>query len=369
MIGGTMTMNYDEMSATADKWLKPDGSVTTMAGDIILPASPARAETYKGMSPSAAKWLLPDGSIVSELPASGGGSGGSDSGAEKRPTLYNAVCSTASNVNQKELTGLPEGYEPRAGDFIMVEFQNMDFYSNTAIHCQFVISGIDYQIYFNGTGNTTDSSPWNYGGVFPFYFDGTFFHQLCYAKNTDDSEPKNGIFEQNLSHTEIRINSERDIGQFQIALERTDGTYDSACLPPVSDDNPKPVNADTDFKVDGCIWYSGDDYYYKGNSCYALTAKIQTNQIWNLVLHSFNGTSHLQPFNWVYLVGIPQDNPMVYRLDAASYTSWYATEVPTAEDGKVYIKLGYYGFGRNFSLFANHPAYWFRDGAFRPYLT
>ena len=66
-------MSYNEMAPAADKWLQPDGSVTTTAGDIILPADPGRAKEYTARSPHAAKWLLPGGEVVPELPGSGGG--------------------------------------------------------------------------------------------------------------------------------------------------------------------------------------------------------------------------------------------------------------------------------------------------------
>ena len=65
-------MNYEEFAPAADKWLQPDGSVTTTAGGIILPADSDRAKEYAARTPNAAKWLLPDGSVVSECPGSGG---------------------------------------------------------------------------------------------------------------------------------------------------------------------------------------------------------------------------------------------------------------------------------------------------------
>ena len=62
----------DDFSPTADKWLHADGSVTTLAGESILPADADRAEEYLHREPIAAKWLLPDGSIANALPFSGG---------------------------------------------------------------------------------------------------------------------------------------------------------------------------------------------------------------------------------------------------------------------------------------------------------
>ena len=66
-------MSYEETTPAADKWLLADGSVTTMAGEVILPADPDRAAEYAARSPAAAKWLLPDGSILDKLPVSGEG--------------------------------------------------------------------------------------------------------------------------------------------------------------------------------------------------------------------------------------------------------------------------------------------------------
>ena len=66
-------MSYGDMAPAADKWLQPDGSVTTTAGDVIFPADPDRAQEYVARLPNAAKWLLPDGNVVSEMPGSGGG--------------------------------------------------------------------------------------------------------------------------------------------------------------------------------------------------------------------------------------------------------------------------------------------------------
>ena len=61
-------MSYEDTAPAADKVLHADGSVTTMAGEVILPADQNRAEEYAKMSPTAAKWLLPDGSVVAEIP-------------------------------------------------------------------------------------------------------------------------------------------------------------------------------------------------------------------------------------------------------------------------------------------------------------
>jgi len=57
-------MSYDDMAPVADKVLHADGSVKTMAGEVILPADLNRAEDYANRAATADKWLNPDGSVT-----------------------------------------------------------------------------------------------------------------------------------------------------------------------------------------------------------------------------------------------------------------------------------------------------------------
>ena len=317
-----------------------------MAADLNTP-DPARAALYDTMSPKAAKWLLPDGSIVSALPVLGG----AGVEASMRRTFYTAACNTEPAIVLKNLTGLPEDYEPVAGDIIMVRFTGG---TNTAIACQFTIAEGEtaYPILFNGLATNATASAWKLDGVFPFYFDGTGFNQLCYAKEIDSNTTYAAFFELNVPAMKITINPNRAIDRYQLVLERADGTFDKACTANYSTSKTKAVNTATDFKVDGLMWY------YATTSALAINAVVtgttnyrtQTHQATNFVNYSLNGADQLLPYKWVYLVGIPQADPMVFRFDPASVTSWYTTVKPVTDDGKVYIRLGYYSDGTIFNL-------------------
>jgi hypothetical protein len=65
-----MMAGYEEMAPAADKWLHADGSVSTLAGEGILPADQNRAEDFASRAPIAAKWLMPDGDVAGALPFS-----------------------------------------------------------------------------------------------------------------------------------------------------------------------------------------------------------------------------------------------------------------------------------------------------------
>ena len=57
-------MSYEDTAPAADKVLHADGSVTTMAGEVILPADQNRAEEYANRMAAADKWLKSDGSVI-----------------------------------------------------------------------------------------------------------------------------------------------------------------------------------------------------------------------------------------------------------------------------------------------------------------
>jgi hypothetical protein len=58
-------MSYNNSPVMPNKYLLPDGSITTFAGVEWAAADSDRADTYKQIQWQAAKWLMPDGSIVS----------------------------------------------------------------------------------------------------------------------------------------------------------------------------------------------------------------------------------------------------------------------------------------------------------------
>jgi hypothetical protein len=57
-----------------------------------------------------------------------------------------------------------------------------------------------------------------------------------------------------------------------------------------------------------------------------------------------------------------------FVLDNTSFTSFYTTDVPTSDDGFVYIEFIWIGSANDRMYMRNsHPAFWFKDGMFRPY--
>jgi hypothetical protein len=54
---------YVTFSPHPDKWLQPDGSITTHDGTVVEPPNTPGAELYKSYAPQPNKTILPDGTI------------------------------------------------------------------------------------------------------------------------------------------------------------------------------------------------------------------------------------------------------------------------------------------------------------------
>lgn len=57
-------MNYQNADPQPDKYLQPDGSITTSDGTQVSPPSAAGAMRYQQADPIVNKYLQPDGSIT-----------------------------------------------------------------------------------------------------------------------------------------------------------------------------------------------------------------------------------------------------------------------------------------------------------------
>lgn len=60
-------MGYDNYPVMPNKFLTPDGSITTFSGVEVAPADADRADRYRQLDVIAMKFLLPDGSIAAAL--------------------------------------------------------------------------------------------------------------------------------------------------------------------------------------------------------------------------------------------------------------------------------------------------------------
>ena len=114
----------------------------------------------------------------------------------------------------------------------------------------------------------------------------------------------------------------------------------------------------------------GSIFYYNATASAAANTRPAATALWQQYAialgYSFNTTgAALTLTSWkpVYLKCAPQTDGSAI-MDS---TTPYVQDLPTTEDGKIYIFLGIAYSATNIELQVDHPVYWFKDGMIRPY--
>ncbi|OPZ33945.1 MAG: hypothetical protein BWY97_00091 [Tenericutes bacterium ADurb.BinA124] len=126
--------------------------------------------------------------------------------------------------------------------------------------------------------------------------------------------------------------------------------------------------ATTSFLLNGVIfWHTNGPQITKntsGGAYYFYEAYRYTH-----LHYTANASSGFIAFQPLYLKGTIDANGG-FVLDNSTYTSWLTQTLPTSEDGKVYILLGYMNnTTTDFRLIVHHPVYQFKNGKLRLYET
>ena len=109
--------------------------------------------------------------------------------------------------------------------------------------------------------------------------------------------------------------------------------------------------------------------YYGTTSSVAAGSRPSTSYLWDMYTvtlgYSFQKSQNYVLTLWkpVYLKCAPQSDGSAI-IDS---TTPFVQDLPTTEDGKIYIHLGVAYSETQIELLLHHPVYWYKDGMIRPY--
>lgn len=259
---------------------------------------------------------------------------------------------TAGGTADKIVTVGDGTYQPQVGDLFAIKFNN----GNSVSAVRLNINGSGLKNLRLGTTNvSTTTFTLGAGATALIYFDGTFY-QITGSYRTSDSN----------SYDRMYHNAAKQMGEtlyrYKLILEGIDGKY----YPIVTTNQTNatviqktPTNAT--LKIGGNIL------------CYNTTATVVVDEVvtntyselsTTRMVYSFNQNGGYQLQRPIYLVGIPQASGG-YKLDS----NYYTQDLPTTEDGKIYIQLGIVYAQNGLRLQVENPIYEFKDGKVRPYIA
>jgi hypothetical protein len=266
-------------------------------------------------------------------------------------SLITGICETAANLAAKTVTLEDYDYTPQVNDIFLITFTLGNSVSNPTLN----INGTGAKnIRLGAVNASTTTFTLGANSKVLLMYDGEFYN-LTGSYRTSDSN----------SHDRTQLSAIQvgdTVQRYKLLMEGVDGKYYPLTLEN-STGLTKTVST-ADFKVGGNIVYYGTTTVLAPG---ATTTNCYSEIPTAYAGYTFNKLSGYQAHRPIYLKGTIANG--VFKLDNSSYTSWFTQDLPTSEDGFVYIYVGYmYSTNDDLRLMQYHPMYEYKDGRVRLYV-
>ena len=218
-------------------------------------------------------------------------------------------------------------------------------------------------VYSNMSASSRETTLWNVNYTMFFVYDSTRVAGGCWILYRGYNSNDNTIGYQ------LRTNSQSlpmssVVYRYRLLFTSANGTHY------VPANNSTSTNATASRTV--CqekINPFGSIFYYGATASVASGSRPAVASLWQQYAialgYSFAKGTALTLTTWkpVYLKCAPQSDGSAI-IDS---TTPYVQDLPTSDDGKIYIFLGIAYSATNIELQVTHPVYWYKDGMIRPY--
>lgn len=218
-------------------------------------------------------------------------------------------------------------------------------------------------VYSNMSASSRETTLWNVNYTMFFVYDSTRVDGGCWILYRGYNSNDNTIGYQ------LRTNSQSlpmssVVYRYRLLFTSADGTHY------VPANNSTSTNATASRTVcQDKINPFGSIFYYGATASVASGSRPAVASLWQQYAialgYSFAKGSALTLTSWkpVYLKCAPQADGSAI-IDSATP---YVQDLPSTDDGKIYIFLGIAYSATNIELQVTHPVYWYKDGMIRPY--
>ncbi len=263
------------------------------------------------------------------------------------PKAYGVSTSSASTTSKVVTI---ENYTPVAGDIIAIKFT---YGSTTTQNWHLMINGVwYYNIWVGGSTVTADYLLFSANAVVLFYYDGTKMSVV------------NPTYSNSYKWISLNENIERPVETiygYKLAWKDGNNRFRPIIKTTGTTGNNKYPNT-AGFLLGGKMVINPTGTTYGTSSDMGKDIKYI-----GTVGATYNFNSALTAWLPLYWKGKVKSDGLFYFNQADGYTGWYTQTLPTSEDGFVYVYVGNVRSTYAIGLSLEHPAYWFKNGAIRPY--
>jgi hypothetical protein len=267
--------------------------------------------------------------------------------------VYTGTIATAAATAAKTVT-LNENasHAPSAGEIYLFTFTSGSSVASVTIAAN---GGTARTLRLNGAAVNTTSFTIAAGGTVATIFDGTYFNVLG-SQRTSDSDTYDRV------QWSTAITAGAAIYSYKLLMQGPDGEFYPLTLE-TGTGTTKTVSTQP-FLIDSPI------LFYNSTTTVAAAATTSSNLWQDTPMTSLNYTANAASWTSqlpIYLKGTINANGH-FVLDNTTATSWLTQTLPTADDGFVYIRLGYMYSTTGLKLYMDHQKLQFKGGKIVPYI-
>ena len=353
---GDVVLTASDVGALPSTYTAPVTSVNTQTGDVVLTASDVGAlpSTYTAPVTSVNGQT---GAVTLSIPTNYAGSSTTAGAATMSNALHwGAVDSTSTATTfTAQIGGIDQYYEG-----LTVVLRNGVVTSTT--NCTLNINGLGALPIYPSTSATRVTTAWNSAYTMMFvYTEHKITGVPCW-------EMQYGMAYSNTIGYQIRTNSQSlpmdsAVYRYRLLFTSADGTK---FVPANNSTSTSANNSKTTVSTKIDPW--GAIFYYGSTTVLSAGSRPAVSILWQQYVvtlgYSFNTTnSALTLTTWkpVYVVCTPQSDGSAI-IDS---TTPYTQDLPTTENGKIYIFLGIAVSATTVEMMINHPVYYYKDNAIR----
>jgi len=295
--------------------------------------------------------------------------------------IFYGTCSTAASTTAKVVTCTEfSTSDLKAGAAILVTFTatNTGAVGSLTMNVNSTGAKAMKKQYNTSTGNLTSAGELIAGNTYLFVYNATYSSNagawVLITADYNNTYDMSQLFScSGTTNTELETSANGGLGYHRYCLLMMTPNQKWSAISAVSDStaadqgtSSAKVASTANFLIDSSILYPTTNIYAApGGTCaFAAYSAIGFNLRYSIGTTATNVMlSSQKP---IYLVGIPNADGATFKLDS---TQWWTQDLPTSNDGKIYIYLGLAYSTSNIYLNAYHPVFCHNGTNVVPYIS
>lgn len=279
--------------------------------------------------------------------------------------LFYGVSTTAKATTKKEVS-IPSITSLETGTIIIVQPTITSTVANSTLQLN---DFDDYPMIYNGSAITTDTDSIVWNANFPsiWVFDGDNWRFVAHGIDSNTTYTLNYLIDSGVANAGGTSSADYAVSRYSLVMQKPDMTWEKITSMSSTYSTATTKSVNTNGFLPNFIRYYNSTTAVAGLGTIATnTLRIQSNTVDLRYSTNCGDTPAFTQGEYIYLVGTIVNG--LFYLDT---TTWWTNTLPTTNDGKYYIRVGYVLTTDSYScsLLVEHPIFYYNGTKICEYIV